>query len=275
MKTKLKKITDKTVQDLLQNEIILPSSYFESFDKNAKDINLDISDSDFEKEVSDVLVDELKIINQYMKKTIENIDNLSKATKDAQDAIQNKDDKKLDTINNSLGDIKNELESLKGLVYLDSLTKVYNRKWVYNQAILDDGTIGYKGILLLVDIADFNYIVDKYGNLIADNVVIYISKFLSQKLKKENLSFEIARYSNDQFILFIKNENIAELNSLVNNVRLEFSNSTLKSKSGLTFKTNFSFGATTFKENDDFQKLLEEAATMEDIDRDQLKGTKK
>ena len=68
MKTKLKKITDKTVQDLLQNEIILPSSYFESFDKNAKDIKVDITDSDFEKEVSEVLVQELKVINEYMKK---------------------------------------------------------------------------------------------------------------------------------------------------------------------------------------------------------------
>ena len=122
MKTKLKKITDKTVQDLLQNEIILPSSYFESFDKNAKDIKVDITDSDFEKEVSEVLVEELKVINEYMKKTIKNIDNLSKATEEAQVAIQNKDESKLNSINSSLNDIKEELESLKGLVYLDSLT---------------------------------------------------------------------------------------------------------------------------------------------------------
>jgi len=274
MRTKLKKITDKTVQDLLQNEIILPSSYFESFDKNAKDIQVDISDNDFEKEVSDVLVEELKLINDYMKKTIQNIDNLSKATQEAQVAIAQKDDSKLNTINSSLNDIRDELESLKGLVYLDSLTKVYNRKWVYNQAIEEDGTFGYKGILLFIDIAEFNYIVDKYGNLIADNVIIYISKFLSQKLKKEGHTFEIARYSNDQFVLFIKNDNLDELNSLVTNVRLEFSNSTLKSKSGLTFKTNFTFGATKFNEGDDFQKALETAASIEDVDLDNIKGTK-
>jgi len=274
MRTKLKKITDKTVQDLLQNEIILPSSYFESFDKNAKDIKVDITDNDFEKEVSEVLVEELKLINDYMKKTIKNIDNLSKATQEAQVAIAQKDESKLNTINTSLNDIKDELESLKGLVYLDSLTKVYNRKWVYNQAIEDDGSIGYKGILLFIDITDFNYIVDKYGNLIADNVIIYISKFLSQKLKKESLSFEIARYSNDQFVLFIKDDNLENVNSFVNNLRLEFSNSTLKSKSGLTFKTNFTFGATKFNEGDDFQKTLEIAADIEDVDLDKFKGTK-
>jgi len=274
MRTKLKKITDKTVQDLLQNEIILPSSYFESFDKNAKDIKVDITDNDFEKEVSEVLVEELKLINDYMKKTIKNIDNLSKATQEAQVAIAQKDESKLNTINSSLNGIKDELESLKGLVYLDSLTKVYNRKWVYNQAIEGDGSIAYKGILLFIDITDFNYIVDKYGNLIADNVIIYISKFLSQKLKKESLSFEIARYSNDQFVLFIKDDNLENVNSFVNNLRLEFSNSTLKSKSGLTFKTNFSFGATKFNEGDDFQRILEIAAEIEDADLDKIKGTK-
>ena len=123
MRIKLKKITDKTVQDLLQNEIILPSSYFESFDKNAKDIKVDITDNDFEKEVSDVLVEELKLINDYMGKTIKNIDNLSIATQEAQVAIAQKDVSKLNTINSSLNDIKDEMEALKGLVYLDSLTK--------------------------------------------------------------------------------------------------------------------------------------------------------
>jgi len=274
MKTKLKKITDKTVQDLLQNEIILPSSYFESFDRNAKDIKLDITDEEFEKEVSDVLVEELKNINEYMKKTIKNIDNLSKATKDAQEAIVNKDESKLNEINTSISGIKEELDSLKALVYLDALTKVYNRKWIYNQAIQEDGTIGYDGILLLIDINDFNYIVDKYGNLIADNVVIYISKFLSQKLKKESLTFDIARYSNDQFVLLIRDDNLSNVNSFVNNVRMEFSNSTLKSKSGLTFKTNFTFGATKFKANEEFQQVLETAANIEDLDNEKIKGTK-
>jgi len=272
MKKKLKKITDKTVQDLLQNEIILPSSYFESFDKNAKEIEVDLTDASFEKEVSSVLVDELKSINEYMKKTIKNMDELSKATKDAQDAIHNKDTAKLNTINSSLSVMKEELDSLRKMIYLDELTKVYNRKWVYNHALKEDGTFGYNGILLFIDINDFNYIVDKYGNLIADNVVIYVTKFLSQKLKKENLDFEIARYSNDQFVLFIKNENLSNIISYVSNIRLDFSNSTLKSKSGLTFKTNFTFGAVKFIANDSFQKILEITADLEDMDKKKIES---
>lgn len=275
MKKKLKKITDKTVQDLLQNEIILPSSYFESFDKHAKDIEVNLSDASFENEVSSMLVDELKNINKYMEETIKSMDSLSKATEEAQEAIENKDKSKLDSINSSLTLMKEEIDALRNLVYLDELTKVYNRKWIYNHAVKPDGTFGYSGILLFIDINDFNYIVDKYGNLIADNVIIYVTKFLSQKLKKEKLSFEIARYSNDQFVLFIKNENLASVVSYVNNIRLDFSNSTLKSKSGLTFKTNFTYGAVKFIESDDFQKTLEVTAELEDIDKQRFQTASK
>ena len=38
MKNKLKQITDLTIQEVLGNEIILPSTYFKTFDKNIKKI---------------------------------------------------------------------------------------------------------------------------------------------------------------------------------------------------------------------------------------------
>lgn len=274
MKRNLKKITDKTVQDLLQNEIILPSSYFESFDRNAKDLSIDITDDQFENEVSDVIVKELKNINAYMKKTIANIDTLSQATKEAQDAIKNKDEGTLKNINSSLNDMKSEMDALKDLIYLDELTKVYNRKWIYNQAIAEDGSFGHEGMLLFIDINDFNYIIDKYGNLIADNVIIYISKFLSHKFKKENMDFNLSRYSNDQFILFINDDNLASIISFINNVRIELSNSTLKSKSGLTFKTNFNFGLVRYSANDSFQNILETAAQLSDKDKENMNSKK-
>ena len=262
MKRNLKKITDKTVQDLLQNEIILPSSYFESFDKNAKDLSVDIKDAQFESEVSNVIAEELKNINAYMKKTIENIDTLTDVTKEAQEAVKEKDESKLKAISSSLIEMKNEIHALKNLVYLDSLTKTFNRKWIYNHAVKEDGTFGSEGLLLFIDANDCNYLADKYGDLIADNVIIYISKFLKLKFKKENITFEIARYSNDQFILFIKKDNVANIRSFIKNARLELSNLTLKSKSGLTFKTSFNFGLVKYSSSEYFQSTLEKAVAL-------------
>lgn len=270
MKINLKKITDKTIQELLQNEIILPSSYFESFNQNAKDLNVDVTDKNFEKEISQVLVDEFKNINEYTKRTISNIDLLSKATMEARDAIKTKDETKLHSINNSLDSMKKEIDSLKNLIYIDSLTHSFNRKWIYTQSIKEDGKFGYEGILLFIDINDFSYIIDNYGNLIADNVIIYISKFLNAKFKKEKFNFKISRYSNDQFILFIQEKELSTVISFINSYRLELSNSLLKSKSGITFKTNFNFGAVKFHENDEFQQTLEVAFNLSQEDKEKI-----
>lgn len=262
MKDNLKKITDKTLQDLLQNEIILPSSYFESFDKNSKDLSVDIKDPQFENEVNNLIVDEFKNINNYMKKTVKNIDLLAEATHEAQTAIIEKDDSKLQSIHFSLTNIKNEIKELKSLIYLDPLTKTFNRRWIYNHNINKDGTLKHKGLLAYIDCSDCNYIAEQYGNLLADNVILYITKFLNQKLNDQNIDAEIARYSNNQFILFTHNERPDIITSFLKNISLKLANTTLKSKTGLMLKTNFHYAAVSYIANENFQDVIEKAASL-------------
>ncbi len=268
MKTNLKKITDQTIQALLQNEIILPSSYFKLFAQNAKKINVDIKDLQFEREVSSVLVHELNNINNYMKKTVENIEVLTLATEDAQQAIKDKDENKLNEINSTLGHMKKEIDSLKGLIYTDSLTRTFNKRWIYNKAIQENGDFKSAGLLLLIDLIDYHYLANKYGNLLADNVILYISKFLVSKFKTENITFEIARYSNNQFILFVKEETRESLVSFIKNIRLLLGNTTLKSNSGLMFKTSFHFGAVQYDATENFQNVLEKATMLSNQEKE-------
>ena len=262
MKDNLKKITDKTIQELLQNEIILPSSYFKSFDQNAKGMSVDINDTQFESEVSSILVDELHNINSYMKKTVKNIDSLVDFTQEAQKAINEKDDIKLNSLGFGLAVMKKEMQALKDLIYLDSATKTFNKKWIYNHAINEEGLFKEKGILLFINIADCEYLAEKYGNLIVDNVILYIADFLSKKFQKEKIQFQIARYSNNQFILFIKKDTIENISSFLINARVELSNITLKSKSGLMFKANFNFGIIKYAIDGNFQNTLEKAYSL-------------
>ena len=44
MKQELKKITDLTINDLLNNDIILPSTYFDKFNYHAKELEIDLDD---------------------------------------------------------------------------------------------------------------------------------------------------------------------------------------------------------------------------------------
>lgn len=262
MKSNLKKITDKTIQELLLNEIILPSSYFKSFDQNAKNSNINIHDADFENEVSDIIVDELNKINSYMHKTVENIELLSHTTDAAQKALKENDTETLKELNANLSNMKNEINALKDKMNLDPLTKTYSRRWVYNYGIKDDGTFKNDGLLLFINLFDCDYLAKKYGNLLADNVIQYIAKFLNKKFNAENLDCDIARYSNNQFILFINDESIENISAFVKNIRLILANTTLKSKSGLMFKTSFHFGIVQYNARVNFQDTLEQAASL-------------
>lgn len=272
VKNNLKKITDKTLQDLLQNEIILPSTYFETFDQNAKELHVNIQDNNFENEVSDVLTDEFKRINDYMRQTTNNLNTLSEATQHAQQAIKDKDESKLKTINSTLVTMKNEIDALRDLVYLDTLTKTFNRKWIYNHMICEDGTFNHSGLLLFIDINDCNYLATKYGSLLADHVVLYISKYLTSKLRAEHIVFDIARYSSYQFAIFVQEAVTEEILSLITNIRIELENTTLKSKSGLRFKTTFNFGSVEYTLNNDFQNTVETAASLATQERETLNG---
>ncbi|WP_413701582.1 GGDEF domain-containing protein [Psychromonas sp. KJ10-10] len=158
--------------------------------------------------------------------------------------------------------MKKEMQALKDLIYIDPLTKTFNRKWIYNHAVDEQGDFQDKGILLFIDIADCDYLAEKYGNLIVDNVILYIAKFLMQKFGKEKIQFEIARYSNAQFVLFIKKDTIDNISSFLTNARVELSNTTLKSKSGLMFKANFNFGIVKYSQHEAFQMMLEKASSL-------------
>ena len=72
----------------------------------------------------------------------------------------------------------------------------------------------------------------------------------------------MARYSNNQFVLFIKEEILENITSFLFSIRIQLSNTILKSKSGLMFKTNFNFGLVKYAINEDFQSTLEKTATL-------------
>lgn len=257
MKLTLKKITDNTVNELLKNDIILPSNYFQCFDKHAKTMDVKIDEEEFEDDLNLLIAKEYEDINEYMSKTVCNIDKLSDATQSVQDAILNKDESSLQRIYHEMDDLKKEIEEISNKIYKDTLTEAYNRKWLYGKYLKNNEFFPQHGVCVLANILDFDYIYDKYGALLCDSLLIFVSKFLKKSLTEEGVNYKLVKYIRGQFMIFIHDEPLKTSLLLVNNIKNLLSNTTLKNKAGILLKPNFNYSAASFYEKENFHECVE------------------
>lgn len=246
MKENLKKITNLTVNELLNNEIIMPSIYFEKFNKNAKTLEIDLEDKKFNKEMNKLLIKDYESIESYMQTIEKNISTIQKAAKESKKAILEKNVEVLTDIYKQMNDLEKEVEELNSKLFVDSLTNTYNRKWIYNKFLDKNADFKDDGICVLIDICDHEYIEKEYGNLIANNLLIFTTNFIKKKLKEESVDFEIARFIDNQFLIFAKDISQKDIKNLLLNIKQLLLNTTLKSNSGLILKGNFNYYSQTF-----------------------------
>lgn len=262
MKKKLERITNFTINDLLNTEIILPSLYLEKFNYYAKEIEINLDDINFTDEINQILIDDFKTIEKYMNFVVSGISELKTNTEDVKNAIVNRDLNAVDDILKKIILLEREVEKLNDELFIDEITKTYNRKWIYTKFLNVDFTFKDNGICVLVDIMDYGYIQKEYGELLANNLLIFVTKFISQKLKDEKIDFKIAKFLDDKFFIFISNENEKQINNFILNLKQLLSNTTLKSHSGLYIKANYQFKLEEYKINQDSKEIFEKFLTI-------------
>ena len=260
MRTKLETITNLTINDLLNNKIILPSSYFEKFTNHAKKVEINLEDETFTNELNQLILEDFNKIEEYLKIILISVETLQENTNDAKNAILNKDDDSLDNVYKKMITLQNEINSLTEQIYLDESLNIYNRKWIYNKFLDSQAQFQEDGICVLLDILDYFYIQKEYKEVLSKNLLLFVIKFISEKLKDENYEFKIARYLENKFFIFIFDKNKKEVLSNIQNLEQLLSNTTLKSNSGVLINTKYSFKSASFEKgvisNTIFESLL-------------------
>ena len=257
MKDKLKQITNSTVNELLNKEIILPSSYFECFDKHAKTLDIELNNEDFEKELSELILEEYNTINEYVNNAVESIDTAANLTKEAQEAIKKNNTLALKNLYEQIKKLQNELEDITKNIYTDYLTKIHNKKWLYHKGLSKEANFKEDLLFVLIDVNDYEYINQTYNRLIANNLLIFVTKYIQEKFKEESIDFELVRYLNNKFVLMIKNDEIKNIKLILNNIKTYLIDTTLKSNSGVIIKPSFNFSMSKVKKEESFHSCLE------------------
>jgi len=248
------KITNIIFEKMKTIDYLLPEEYEELFKKVAKEENISLDEKEHEKILT--------------KSIISQIENLEYVVESSIVAIETGNTQTLKLLLEEVKKSKIQIEKLKQLIYLDTLTRVHNRKWLYD-TYLDNNNIemSTSAKFCLIDINDFKQINDKHGHAIGDKILIYMAN------KFQESGGEVVRFGGDEFIvIFEDSTSLEHINQTFSKIRNQILAKTFKSpNTNTTFKMSFSFGSVSFKSGTEFNNLLYQADTVMYQDKEEIK----
>ena len=230
-------ITDETMKVISKHKVVFPAYYGKVYTKLAKKYKVELSPIEL---LHNEMLDE---------KIVRHIVSLAEYTDIAIEAISKEDREKLNLVLQETKKLREEIEELQILVYEDSLTKCFNRKWFEDKFLKDDKiTFSKNGTMVFVDLNRLKRINDQYGHIVGDKVI----KYLALKLKE--ITKNIVRFGGDEFILLFD-----EYSEDVEIKMQEFYNFFRKTKfksEDIEFTATFAYGLCSFKEGENLSGVL-------------------
>lgn len=250
MNKQLQELTDLTIKEIRNLEIVLPEIYRDIFYNKAKDLGIKLSDIDKEA----AMLYALRKIQMIQNETERSASALKENVMNAKIAITNKDNMALQFIEDNMIELETRIASLLEELYMDDLTRLYNRRWLFEKFLKDDH-FKTSGHLAFVDLNHFKDVNDQFGHIIGDKVLHVIGKVL---MKVPNTT--AIRFAGDEFIILSEQHDEDEIHKILHTVNQNLLKTPFKHNTEL-FYIDFSFGIASFKAKDSFKKVLEEADT--------------
>ncbi|MDD5717876.1 MAG: GGDEF domain-containing protein [Sulfuricurvum sp.] len=235
-------ITREIKQIIAGMKVVFPAQYGKLYWEAAKTYHIELKP------------DELLTREMLDEKMVRHIITLSECTDRAISAMEAKNKSELEAVLAETKELKEEIAELQKIVYEDSLTKTYNRRW-FNDTFLENDqlTLNQTGTLVLVDLNKFKSINDAYGHITGDKVLVHIA----EKLRETRM--QIIRYGGDEFIIiFNADKTVPEIKNIMEGMIRYFDTAYFKVEEG-SFRLSFSYGITPFSHGDDISTIIESA----------------
>ena len=245
-------VSNETLDETHDINIVTPSIYKSIFVKNASVHGAEIDDED---KITNLLLDDkIQMCNVVQEQNTSNVITLSNNTSKAIQAIKEKDETTLGEVLKETQELRKEIEKLKAAVYKDELTNVYNRKWLHDKFLdAENENFLKNGTLAIIDLNFFKLVNDTHGHIIGDKVLIFIANQL--KITKES----VVRYGGDEFIvLFSENIDQDTAFSKLDHIREKVISKKLKTADA-SFRVSFSIGTYEFEEGNSLSSVIESA----------------
>ena len=243
----LKILTNDTIKAIRKYDIVTPKLFKETFLHKAKEHNISIDLEELNQQTLDLTLHKVYEIEAQTKANTQLLqENIDMATT----AIHNDDKALLETVQEQMKELNRRISLLEEQVYLDELTKAYNRKWLFEKILIDE-KFTKNGSLAFIDVDKFKEINDTYGHVTGDKVLAMITQLTQNVANAHTI-----RYGGDEFIVIALNEKAQTLQAQIKSLCQTLDSKRFKYQ-GNTFQVHISFGVLSFQAGDSFQQVIE------------------
>ena len=154
-------------------------------------------------------------------------------------------------------DLTLEMKLLRQNLFSDDISKTKNRLWVFKDKLSDHDTFNDFGYLVSIKISDYDAILKEYDSNVANKLLKLVSNYIMEYMKENHLNFEIVRYSEDNFLIFIHELNEKEVEEHIVNIQKSMSNYRFKHRHKV-FNLTFYFAVMQYIKNESFSSVLDQ-----------------
>ena len=163
---------------------------------------------------------------------------------------------KLETIT-EIHNMQSSLDLFRKQLFSDDITKCKNRLWIYKHKLSDQDTFNDFGFLVSLKISDYDIISKEYDSNVANKLLKLVSDYMIEYMKENNLKFEIVRYREDNFLIYMDELNEEEVEDHLVNIQESMSNYKFKQRHKV-FNLTFSFAVMQYIKNESFTSVLDQ-----------------
>jgi len=156
-----------------------------------------------------------------------------------------------------LNKLKSEMLLLCNQLYSDDITQSKNRLWILKNKLKNNETFNDFGFLVSIKIVKYESIVKEYDRNVGDKLLKLVSDYMIQYMKDNHINYEIARYREENFLIFMYDINEEEVEQTVINMQRSMENYKFKHRRKM-FSLAFNSAVMQYIKNESFSSVLDQ-----------------
>jgi len=153
--------------------------------------------------------------------------------------------------------LQSKMKLLRQNLFSDDISKSKNRLWVFKDKLSVHDTFKDFGYLVSIKISEYTAILNEYDSNVANKLLKLVSDYIIEYMDENHLNFEIVRYSEDNFLIFVHELNEEEVEEHIVNMQKSMSNYRFKHRHKV-FNLTFYFGVMQYIKNESFSSVLDQ-----------------